>query len=70
MGRLAIIALVLQLQGCAAYTAASIATFATTGKGITDHTTSIVTQGDCNIVQPFKGQYYCEMPVVYNRSGI
>lgn len=70
MGRIVIIVLALTLQGCAAYTVASIATIAATGKGPVDHATTQITQGECNIVQPFKGQYYCEMPVRYNRSGI
>ena len=70
MGRLALIIIALSLQGCAAYTVASIATFAATGKGPVDHAATLTTQGECNILQPFKGEYYCEMPVTYNRSGI
>ena len=57
------------LNGCAAYTVASVSSFAATGKSISDHGTSLVTRGDCNFTHPFKGQYYCEMPVVYNQNG-
>jgi len=56
------------LNGCAAYTVASVGTFAVTGKSLSDHGTSLVTRGDCNITHPFKSQYYCEMPVVYNQN--
>lgn len=65
-----VIILALSLQGCAVYTAASVGTFLATGKSITDHGATQITQGDCNIANTVKGQYYCEMPVVYNRSGI
>lgn len=58
------------LNGCAVYTVASVGAFATTGKSISDHGTSLVTRGDCNVTHPFKGQYYCEMPVVYNQNGL
>jgi hypothetical protein len=57
------------LNGCAVYTAAGIGTFAVTGKGLTDHGTSIIARGDCNTTHLFKDRYYCEMPVVYNRNG-
>jgi hypothetical protein len=60
------------LQGCA-YTVASTASLATTGKSITDHTlTALVPNSDCNIMNVAKGHYYCEIsdPTQhYNRSG-
>jgi hypothetical protein len=59
----------LALNGCAVYTAASVGSYAVTGKGLTDHGTSAITQGDCNTTHFFKDKYYCEMPVVYNRNG-
>jgi len=58
------------LNGCAAYTAASIGSYAVTGKGIGDHAGSLATGGNCNVIKhTFTGQYVCEMPVVYNRSA-
>lgn len=57
------------LQGCAAYTVASIGSYAVTGKGLGDHAGSAVTGGDCNLIKhTVNGEYICEMPVVYNRS--
>jgi hypothetical protein len=62
---------VLVLPGCAAYTVASIGTYAVTGKGVGDHVGSAVLGGDCNLIKhTYTGEYICEMPVVYNRSGI
>jgi hypothetical protein len=61
----------LLLQGCAAYTVASVGSYATTGKGLGDHAGSAVTGGNCNVAKHlWNGQYICEMPVVYNRNGI
>lgn len=58
------------LSGCAAYTVASIGTYAATGKSIGDHGASLASGGDCNTVKHlWNGQYVCEMPVVYNRSS-
>jgi hypothetical protein len=58
------------LNGCAVYTVASVGSYATTGKGIGDHAGSAVTGGDCNLIMnTYKGNYVCEMPVVYNRNG-
>ena len=66
-----VILMALFLQGCAAYTVASIGTYATTGKGIGDHVGSAITGGDCNLIKhAYTGEYTCEMPVVYNRNGI
>ena len=67
-----IIPLVLNLQACA-YTAVSTASFVVTGKSLTDHTvTAIVPNSNCNVTNPLKGQYYCEIDdptVKYNRNG-
>lgn len=61
----------ISLSGCAVYTAASIGSYATTGKGLGDHAGSAVTGGDCNLVMnTYNGKYVCEMPVVYNRNGL
>lgn len=69
--RVLLITLLLATQsGCAVYTVASTATWAVTGKTITDHGSSLASGGDCKITHPVQGQYYCEMPVVYNQSGI
>lgn len=68
---IAILALAgISLNGCAAYTVASIGSYAVTGKGIGDHAGSAVTGGDCNVIKhTVNGHYVCEMPVVYNRNG-
>ena len=69
--KLALLAIVLTLQGCAAYTVASLGSYAVSGKGIGDHAAGAVTGGDCNVVKhAWTGEYTCEMPVVYNRSGL
>ena len=60
----------ISLTGCAAYTAVSLGSYATTGKGLGDHAGSTVTGGDCNLIKhTYQGKYVCEMPVVYNRNG-
>jgi hypothetical protein len=59
----------ISLNGCAAYTVASVGTWAATGKSLSDHGISAVSKGDCNVTHTVSGQYYCEMPVVYNRSA-
>jgi hypothetical protein len=60
-----------QLSGCAAYSVASIGSYVVTGKGLGDHAGSKVTGGDCDLIMnTYNGKYVCEMPVVYNRSGI
>lgn len=64
------ILVLLSLQGCAAYTLVSITTIATTSKGPMDHATSLVSGHECNIAQPLKGQYYCEVVPRYNRNPI
>ena len=63
------VALTLGLNGCAVYTVASVGTWAVTGRSLTDHGASGVSGHDCNIIQPFKGEYYCEKKVVYNQTG-
>lgn len=59
----------LLLNGCAAYTVASVATWAGTGKSLSDHGTSAVVRGDCNVLHTVNGQHYCEMPVIYNQNA-
>jgi len=60
---------VLILQGCAAYTVASVGSMVTTGKGIGDHAGSAATGGDCNVIKHLlTGQFVCEMPVTYNQN--
>lgn len=60
----------ISLTGCAAYTVASIGTYATTGKGVGDHIGSVATGGDCNLIKhTYQDKYVCEMPVVYNRNA-
>lgn len=69
--KLTVLLFALALQGCAAYTVASIGTYAVTGKSIGDHAGSAAIGGDCNAIKhTVNGQYICEMPVVYNRNGI
>jgi len=69
-----IIALVLTLNGCA-YTVVSTATLITTGKSISDHAASTITQNDCDSVNYVKGRqdYLCEQPreagTTYNRTA-
>jgi hypothetical protein len=56
--------------GCAAYSVVSAGTYIATGKSLTDHGVSTVTQADCNGVKHItSGQYYCEVAPVYNRSA-
>lgn len=64
------LACTLSLQGCAVYTVASVGTWAVTGRSLTDHGASGVTGHDCNMLQPLKGEYYCEKIIVYNQHGI
>jgi hypothetical protein len=67
------IALIIALNGCAAYTVASTATLATTDKSLTDHAVTAVTpNGDCSMLNLFKGMYYCEIRDIsktYNRNS-
>ena len=59
------------LNGCAVYTVAGLGSYAATGKSLSDHVGSVVTGGDCDLIMNvYNGKYVCEMPVVYNRSGI
>jgi len=62
---------VCSLQGCMAYTVVNAGSYVATGKALTDHAGSAITGGDCNVIKhTLRGEYVCEMPVVYNRSGI
>jgi len=64
------------LQGCA-YTVASTATFAVTGKSIGDHAASTITSSDCNMTSTIldneRHSYYCERArepgTTYNRNA-
>lgn len=72
--RYVLITLILALNGCAHYTVASTATLFTTEKSLTDHAvTAITPNGDCSMLNLFKGQYYCEIRDIsktYNRNPI
>ena len=69
--RVILILLVLNLQACAVYSVASVGSYAVSGKGLTDHAASLASGGDCNALKHlYQGRYTCEMPPVYNRSGI
>jgi hypothetical protein len=60
----------ISLNGCAAYTVASVGSYAVTGKGIGDHAGSALSGGDCNVIKhTYNRKYVCEMPVVYNRTA-
>jgi len=69
-----IVPIVLTLNGCA-YTAVSTASFITTGKSISDHAASTLTQADCNTVSYATGRqdYICEQArtrdTTYNRTA-
>jgi len=72
--RYLLITLILTLNGCAAYTVASTATLVSTDKSLTDHAVTAVTpNGDCSMLNLFRGQYYCEIRDIsktYNRNPI
>jgi len=62
------------LSGCAVYTGASVVSMGTTGKSLTDHSASLVTNADCNIWRAsIELTYYCEYlrdpGTTYNRTG-
>jgi len=71
--RLTLLASVVALQGCA-YTVATTASLAVTGRSISDHALS-TTGRDCNTGKYVTGQqdYWCEQPrtpdSVYNRNA-
>jgi len=64
------ILLVSSLTGCAAYTASSVALWATTERTATDWIASGLTGADCRTQHLVQDKYVCEQPVVYNQSGI
>jgi hypothetical protein len=72
--RYLLICLLLMLNGCATYTAASTAALIVTDKSLTDHVATAVTpNGDCSMLNLVKGLYYCEIRDVsktYNRNPI
>lgn len=72
--RYILISLIITLNGCATYTAASTASLIVTDKSLTDHAvTAITPNGDCSMLNVFKGTYYCEIRDVsktYNRNPI
>jgi hypothetical protein len=43
-----------------AFSLSSVASYETTGKGLTDHTVSTVRGEDCKIARSFQGQEICE----------
>jgi len=65
--------ILISLQGCA-YTVASTASFVTTGKSLSDHAASTLTQADCNTYSfaTNKQDYLCErartVDSTYNRN--
>lgn len=59
-----------QLTGCAAYTGASLALWATTERSATDWLATGITGADCRTQHLVQNKYVCEQPVVYNQSGI
>jgi uncharacterized protein YceK len=66
--------LVLTLSGCAVMTAVNTVSAVSTGKTVTDHTTSLITQKDCNAWRmSTELTYYCEYlhdaGTRYNRTG-
>ena len=75
MAKFALIFLALTLNGCAAYTAVSLTSWGSTGKGLADHGVSLATGADCNAAHAvMKNQdYYCEKPrepgSTYNRNA-
>jgi len=70
--------LVTQLTACAgpAILAVSVASTATTGKGLTDHAVSQLSGANCNSRKfaEHKQDYYCEIPrtpaTTYNRNPL
>ena len=69
-----IIPILILLNGCA-YTVASTASLAVTGKSISDHAASTLTQNDCNSISYVRGEtdYLCERArepgTTYNRTA-
>lgn len=63
------------LSGCMTYTAVSVGSIATTGRGITDNASSLASGNDCNTIKLVRGlqDYYCEQPrepgTTYNRNS-
>jgi uncharacterized protein YceK len=66
------LAIILTLQGCAAYTVTSGAVYLVTDKALPDHMSSTLAQADCNAVRVVtQGTYYCEQRDIsktYNRQ--
>ena len=61
------------LSGCAVTTGMNVASYIATGKGTTDHATSLVTGADCDSVRVVThGGWPCEQPrdpaTTYNRN--
>lgn len=59
-----------QLTGCGTYTVASTGLWLATGRSGTDWVAAGITQGDCRTTHVIENKYFCEMPVVYNSSGL
>jgi len=57
-------------MGCGTYTVASTGIWVTTGRSASDWVATGITQGDCRTTHLVENKYFCEMPVVYNSSGL
>ena len=64
------LALALTATGCTTLTVVSAGSAVITGRSLTDHGISLATGYDCSITQPFRAEYYCERPVIYNQNGL
>ena len=64
------ILLATQLTACGTYTAASTGLWVATGRSGTDWVATGITRGDCRTTHVVENKYFCEMPVVYNSSGL
>lgn len=59
------------LSGCSTYNIASTTSYITTGKGIPDHSASLVTGADCNLIKHlWNNQYICEVTPIYNQNPL
>ena len=67
---LSTILLATQLTACGTYTAASTGLWVATGRSGTDWLATGISRGDCRTTHVIENKYFCEMPVVYNSSGL
>lgn len=73
MSRVSILSTILlatQLTACGTYTVASTGIWVATGRSASDWVATGVTRGDCRTTHVIENKYFCEMPVVYNSSGL